>query len=143
MNKKMENDPKPRRHMKVFQEGLLSHFHYLNLLKFVFMRNAKKLYSLCKKMLISMELMRMANKRMLKSLKSLKLLLVFQREPLPHQIHLLKKVTKVNVLGINLPLIKLLLIMINMVNLHIIFGEILHVPFVFWITIMFRGVGRI
>ena len=68
---------KARRHMKVFQEGLSLHVHYLKLVKFVFMRNAKVLYPLCKKMLISMQLVEMANKRMLKSLRSLKPLLVF------------------------------------------------------------------
>lgn len=72
----------------------------------------------------------MKNTRMLKYLRSLKPLLVFRREPIPHQIHLFKKATKVNVQGINLPLIKFLLIMINMVNLQIIFGENLHVHFV-------------
>ena len=56
--------------------------------------------------------------------------LVFQIEPLPLQIHLLKKEKKVNVQDINLPLIKFLLIMINMVNLHTRFGENIHVPFV-------------
>ena len=98
-------------------------------MKFVFMRNAKVLHPLCKKMLISMQLLEMENKRMLKALKSLKPFLVFQREPLPHEIHLLKKATKLNVQGINLSLIKLLLIMINMVNPHIIFGKNLRVPF--------------
>ena len=40
-------------------------------------------------------------------------------------------------------LIKFLLMMINMENSHIIFGESLHVPFVVWLTIMFQGVvGR-
>ena len=129
-NKKMENDPKPRRHMKVFQERLPLHFHYLKLVKFLFMRNEKVLYPLFKKILISMKLMEMENKRTLKSLKPLNPLLVLQREPPPHQIHLLKKVTKVNVQGINMPLIKLLLIMTNMENPHIRFRENSHVPFV-------------
>ena len=118
----MENAPKPRRHMKVFQEGLSLHVHYLKLVKFVFMRNAKFLHPICKKMLISMQLKEMSKKRMLKSLESFKPLLVFWREPLPHQIHLLKKARKLNVKGINMPLIRLLLIMINMVKHHIIFG---------------------
>jgi len=94
------------------------------------MRNARFLYPLHKKMIIGMQLVEVENKRMLKALRSFKPLLVFQREPLPHQIHLLKKATKVNVQGINMPLIKFLLIMLNMVNLYIIFGENLHVPFV-------------
>ena len=64
----MEKSIKPR-HMKVFQEGILFHVHYLKLVKIVFMRNAKFLHPLCKKVLISMELMRMVNKRMLKALK--------------------------------------------------------------------------
>ena len=38
--------------------------------------------------------------------------------------------TQVNLQAINMPLIKFLLIMINMVNLHITFGENLHVFFV-------------
>ena len=68
---------------------------------------------------------------MLKALESLNSLLVFKGEPLPHQINLLKKATKVNVQGINLPLIKFLLIMINMVNIHIRYRkELAHVPFV-------------
>lgn len=106
------------------------------------MRNAKVLYPLCKNMLISMQLVEMENKIMLKSLRTLKLLLVFWRKPLPHQIHLLKKATKVKVQGINLPLIKFLFIMINMVNLHIRLGDNLHILFVVWITIMFQDVGR-
>ena len=68
---------KPMRHMKVFQEGISFHVHYLKLVKIFFMRNAKVLHPLCKKMLISMQLMEMENKRMLKALKSLKPLLVF------------------------------------------------------------------
>lgn len=81
-------------------------------------------------MLISMQKMVSMNKRKLKALRLLTPLLVFRREPLPHQIHLLEKVTKVNVQGINIPLIKFLLIMLNMVNLHVRFGEKVHVPFV-------------
>ena len=125
----MENDLKPKRHMKVFQEGLSFHVHYLKLVKIVFMRNEKVLHPLYKKILISMQIMRMENKRMLKYVKSLKPFLVFQREALPHKIKLLKKETKVNVQGINLLLIKFLLIMINMANSHIRFGESLRVPF--------------
>ena len=86
------------------------------------MKNEKVLYPLCNKMFIIMQLVERENKRILKAPRSLKPLLVFRREPLPHQIHLLKKVSKVNVQGINLPLIKFLLIVINMVNLHISFG---------------------
>ena len=93
----MENAPKLRRHMKVFQEGISLHVHYLKLVKFVFMRNAKVLHPLCKKMLISMQIMEMENNMMLKYLKPLKPLLVFRREPLPHKIHVLKKASKVNV----------------------------------------------
>ena len=73
----MENDPKPRRHMKVFKEIISLHVYYLELVKFVFMRNAKFLHPLCKKMLISMQLMEMENKKMLKALKPMKPLLVF------------------------------------------------------------------
>ena len=62
---------KARMHMKVFQERLPLHVHYLKLVKFVFMRNAKILHPLCKKMLISMKLMEMENKRMIKALKPL------------------------------------------------------------------------
>ena len=35
------------------------HVHYLKLVKFVFMRNAKILHPFCKKVLISMQLMKM------------------------------------------------------------------------------------
>ena len=126
----MENAPKPRKHMKVFQEGLSFHVHHLKLVKVLFMRNEKFLHPLFKNVLISMQLMRMVNKRMLKGLNSLNALLVFWRDPLPHQIHLLKKAKKVKVQGINMLLNKLLLIMINMVNIQIRFGEKLHFPFV-------------
>ena len=56
MDNMMENDPMPRRHMRVFQEGISLHVHYLKLVKFVFMRNAKVLYPLCKKLLICMNM---------------------------------------------------------------------------------------
>ena len=77
MENMMENDPNLRRHTKVFQEGLNFRVHYLKLVKIVFMRNAKVLHPLCKKVLISMQLMRMENKTMLKAIKSLNALLVF------------------------------------------------------------------
>ena len=126
----------------VFQEGHSFHVHSLKLVKIVFMRNAKILHPLCKKVLISMQLMRMVNKRILNDINSLNALLVFRREPLTHQIHLLKKAIKVKFQGINLLLIKLISIMINMENSHIIFEENLHVHFMVWITIMFEDVGR-
>jgi len=77
MDNMMENAPKPRRHMKVFQEGISLHVHYLKLVKFVFMRNEKVIYPLCKKMLINMQPVEMEKKRMLKALRSLKPLLIF------------------------------------------------------------------
>ena len=77
MENMMKNAPNPRRHMKVFQEGLSLDVHYLKLVKFVFMRNAKVSHPLCNKMLIRIQLMEMENKRMLKALMSLKPFLVF------------------------------------------------------------------
>ena len=79
MKNMMDKALKPRRHMKVFQEGISFHVHNPKLVKIMFMRNAKVLHPLCKKVLISMQLMRMPNKRMLKSIKYLNALLVFQR----------------------------------------------------------------
>ena len=66
---------------------------------------------------------------------------VFKRELVTLPIHLLKAAIKVNVQGINLPLIQLLLIMLSMVNLHIKM-EKGHVHFVVYITIMFQSVGK-
>ena len=40
----MDNAPNPRRYMKVFQEGLSLHVHYLKLVKFVFMMNGTCTY---------------------------------------------------------------------------------------------------
>jgi hypothetical protein len=53
------------------------------------------------------------------SMRMRTLLLVFKRELVTLQIHLLKKAIKVNVQGIFLPIIQLLLIMLSMVNLHV------------------------
>jgi hypothetical protein len=58
------------------------------------------------------------------------LLLVFKRELVTLQIHLLKKAIKVNVQGIFLPIIRLLLIMLRMVNLHVKMEEKVHVHIV-------------
>ena len=41
MDNMMENDPKTRMHLKVFQEGFSLHVHHFKLVKIVFMRNAK------------------------------------------------------------------------------------------------------
>jgi hypothetical protein len=57
-------------------------------------------------------------------------LLVFKRELVTLQIHLLKKVIKVNVQGIFLPIIQFLLIMLSMVNLHVKMEENVHVHIV-------------
>ena len=59
----MEKTLNPRRHMKVFQEGLSFHVHYLELVKIVFMMNATVLHPLWKNFLISMQLMRLVNKK--------------------------------------------------------------------------------
>jgi hypothetical protein len=69
-------------------------------------------------------------------------LLVFKRELVTLQIHLLKGAIKVNVQGINLPIIQLLLIMLNMINLHVKMEEKVHVHIVVYITIMFQNVGK-
>ena len=74
--------------------------------------------------------------------KSFKRLMVFQREPLLHSIHLLMKETKVNEEGINLISITFLFIMLSMVNFHISIGKKLNVHFVVWLTIVFLDVGR-
>jgi hypothetical protein len=68
-------------------------------------------------------------------------LLVFKRELVTLQIHLLKEAKKVNVQGINLPITQLLLIMLSMINLHINM-EKGHVHIVVYITIMFQNVGK-
>ena len=82
------------------------------------------------------------NKRIVKSLKTLKGLMVFQKELLLLLIHLLMKVMKVKEKGINLISITLLLIMLSMINFHLSIGKELHVPFVVWLTIVFIDVGR-
>jgi hypothetical protein len=58
------------------------------------------------------------------------LLLVFKGELVTLQIHLLKEAIKVNVQGIFLPIIRFLLIMISMVNLHVKMEEKVHVHIV-------------
>ena len=73
----------------------------------------------------------------METLKALKRLMVFQREPLLHLIHLLMKAIKVKEKGINLVLNIFLLILQSMMNFHICMGKKLHVSFVVWITIMF------
>jgi hypothetical protein len=70
------------------------------------------------------------------------LLLVFKRELVTLPIHLLKKVIKVNVQGIFLPIIQLLLIMLSMINLHVKMAEKVHVNIVVYITIIFQNVGK-
>jgi hypothetical protein len=59
-----------------------------------------------------------------------KIFVGLQRELVTLQIHLLKKVIKVNVQGIFLPIIRLLLIMLSMVNLHVKMEEKVHVHIV-------------
>jgi hypothetical protein len=56
--------------------------------------------------------------------------LVFKRELVTLQIHLLKKEIKVSVQGIFLPITQLLLIMLSMVNLHVKLEEKVHVHIV-------------
>jgi hypothetical protein len=70
------------------------------------------------------------------------LLLFFKGELVTLQIHLLKKVIKVNVKGIFLPIIQLLLIMLSMINLHVKMAKKIHVHIVVYITIMFQNVGK-
>ena len=81
------------------------------------------------------------NQRVVETLKALKRLMVFQREPLLHLIHLLMKAIKVKEAGINLVLIIFLLILQSMINFHISMGKELYVPFVVWITMTFLDVG--
>jgi hypothetical protein len=64
-----------------------------------------------------------------------------QKRACDFPIHLLKAATKVNVQGINLPLIQLLLIMSNIINLHVTMEKD-HAPFVVYLTIVFQSVGR-
>ena len=82
------------------------------------------------------------NKRVGETPTALKRLMVFQREPLLHLLHLCMKAIKVKEKGINLVLKIFLLIVQSMINFHISMGKELHVPFVVWITIMFLDVGR-
>ena len=82
------------------------------------------------------------NQRVGETLTTLKRLMVFQREPLIHLLHLLMKAIKVKEVGINLVLKIFFLIVQSMINFHIYMGKELHVPFVVWITIMFLDVGR-
>jgi hypothetical protein len=70
------------------------------------------------------------------------LLLVFKGELVTLQIHLLKEAIKVNVQGIFLPIIRFLLIMLSMINLHVKMAEKVHVHIVVYITIMFQNVGK-
>ena len=81
------------------------------------------------------------NQRVGETLTALKRLMVSQREPLLHLIHLLMKAIKVKEKGINMVLNIFLLIVQSMINFHICMGKELHVPFVGWITIMFLDVG--
>jgi hypothetical protein len=69
-------------------------------------------------------------------------LLVFKCDLVTLQIHLLKKVIKVNVQGIFLPITWFLLIMLSMVNLHVKMKEKVHVHIGVCITIMFQDVGK-
>ena len=66
---------------------------------------------------------------------------VFKRDLVTLPIHLLKAAKKVNVQGINLPLIQLLLIMLSIINLHITMEKD-HAHFVVYLTIVFQSVGR-
>jgi hypothetical protein len=75
-------------------------------------------------------------------MKTRKDFLVFKRELVTLPIHLLKAAKKVNVQGINLPIIPLLLIMLSMINLHVKMEEKGHVHIVVYITIMFQNVGK-
>ena len=70
------------------------------------------------------------NQRVVEAKTTLKRLMVFQREPLLHLLHLLMKAIKVKEKGINLVLNIFLLILQSMKNFHIGMGKELHVPFV-------------
>ena len=63
------------------------------------------------------------NQRVVETLTTLKRLMVFQREPLLHLLHLLMKAIKVKEKGINLVLTIFLLIMFSMINFHISMGK--------------------
>ena len=82
------------------------------------------------------------NQRFGETLIALNRLMVFQREPLLHLIHLLMKAIKVKEAGINLVLNIFLLVMQSMINFHMDVGKEFHVPSVVWITIMFLDVGK-
>jgi hypothetical protein len=69
-------------------------------------------------------------------------LLVFKGELVTLQIHLLNEAIKVSIQGIFLPIIQLLLIMLNIVNLHVKMEEKFHAHIVVYITIMFQNVGK-
>jgi hypothetical protein len=69
------------------------------------------------------------SKKIMTAMRTRADLSVFKRELVTFPIHLLKAATKVNVQGINLPLIPLLLIMSNIINLQVTM-EKYHVHFV-------------
>jgi hypothetical protein len=81
------------------------------------------------------------SKKIMTAMRTRADLRVFKRELVTLPIHLLKVETKVNVQGINLPLIQLLLIMSNIINLQVTM-EKYHAHFVVSITIVFQSVGK-
>ena len=94
----------------------------------------------CRKMLLDMHLM--VTKRVVTSPSTWTFLLVFKRELEPLQVHLLKKVIKMNIQrniqGIILVVIMLFMIMSSMKNLHELMGQNFVVHIVVCITINFQ-----
>jgi hypothetical protein len=99
--------------IKVNVQGLLFQVQSLKHAKCVFKMNAN-----------------VGNKRVVIAMRTRTFLLVFKRELVNLQIHLLKKAIKVNVQGIFLPIIQLLFIMLSMVNFHVKMEEKVHVHIV-------------
>jgi hypothetical protein len=125
-----ETNSKLRKLMKKFQAQFLFQVH---LLKKVFKVKVQellwKVQTLQHAKLVSKMNANVCSKKIMTAMRTRADLSVFKRELVTFPIHLLKAATKVNVQGINLPLIQLLLIMSNIINLHVTM-EKYHVHFV-------------
>jgi hypothetical protein len=128
--------------MKKFQAQFLFQVH---LLKKVFKVKVQellwKVQTLQHAKLVSKMNANVCSKKIVTAMRTRADLRVFKRELVTLPIHLLKAETKVNVQGINLPLIQLLLIMLSIINLHITMEKD-HAHFVVYLTIVFQSVGR-
>jgi hypothetical protein len=83
-----------------------------------------------------------ANVRVVTVMRTRTLLMVFRRELVTLQLHLLTEAIKVNAPGIIPLIVQLHLIMLSIIILHVTMEERIHVHIADCITIMFQSVGK-